>query len=689
MRASRPEQIERNLGESIERSPRGFRIPRIDILFLAVCVFMALAVRLDFMRAVRFAIDGDEAIVGLMGKHILEGKGVPVFYYGQHYMGSLEAIMASLSFFVFGMTPFSLQLVPLLWSIAMVPLVYLVGRSLMNRRVGLVAAVLMALPPPALIVWSSKARGGFIEIVFLGMLALYLAMLWFRDTKGSARYPAAVGFVVGVGWWVNNQIAYAMAAIGIFAFCYLIFAPLVGLISGRKDSRALRRLIVSCAFGPIFFLIGSSPYWIYNIQRGFPSAGMFSLSNYEGFCQHLDGLRFTALPMLLGAKRFWQKGYAFSLARELAWGLYVMPIVGVCLIRWRQWFRLLLGKIDHRQPVELFVLFCVTACFIFALSSYGWLVQAPRYLLPLYPALFILLGVAAQYISGFSSVISNIFVGALVCFHLAAAYVPERAIAGEPVVFAGQRVERDHQPLIEALGRLGIKRIRTNYWIGYRLAFETAEEVTFSMLAEPDQVRIPDYERSDEDRGSLPLVLVESEASIVRPALRKLGYSFTEERAGGYFIFFNLRQEPHPRDLLRREDILRASGSGTQSPDAALDGDLATRWGTGAPQSPGQEFTIIFNPVTRVSEIQYDCGRWRNDLAKSLVIQGELIDGTVQELLSAADFRGSRYLGWGEHRLTVRFPQVALRRLMLRQLGGDPIVDWSIAELRLYRDKGE
>jgi hypothetical protein len=452
----------------------------------------------------------------------------------------------------------------------------------------------------------------------------------------------------------------------------------------------LRKVFVAGIAAATFFLLGSSPYWLYNIQRGFPSAGMFGLSTYEVFRQHLDGLRFTALPMLIGAKRFWQKGYAFTGAHELAWALYVIPIAAVCAIRWRHWLHLLTGKIDRRQPIELFVLFCAVSCLIFALSSYGWLVQAPRYLLPLYPALFLLLGVAAQYIAGFSKKLSDIFVGAIVCFHLVAAYVPERATAGEPVVFAGQRVERDHQPLIDALNRLGIQRIRTNYWIGYRLAFETAERVTFSMLAEPDQVRIPDYERSDEEKGSLPLVLVESEASIVRPALRKLGYSFSEERAGGYVIFFNLTQEPHQqRALLPKERIIKVSAFGAQSPEAVFDGDQSTRWGTGAPQSPGQEFTVLFDSAVAVSEVQYDFGPWRNDLAKSLVIEGELADGSVQELLSTSDFRGLRYLGWGEHKLTVRFPEVALRRLTLRQVGRDPVVDWSIAELRLYGKKGD
>jgi hypothetical protein len=688
MRALRCDDDEQQRDDSISEPQTVLNILRSSTLPLILCVCAAVAIRLDFMRAVRFTIDGDEAIVGLMGKHILEGKGVPVFYYGQHYMGSLEALMASVSFALFGMSPFTLQLVPLVWSIALVPLVYLIGQLVMGRRAGLTAAILMAVPPPALIVWSSKARGGFIEIVFLGTLAIYLAILWLRDSTERVRYPAALGFVLGLGWWVNNQIAYAIAAIGIFALCHLVIAPLVDTVTGRGAAGSARRLLSAGVVGTLSFLVGGSAYWIYNIQRGFPSAGMFGLSTYDVFREHLDGLRFTALPMLIGAKRFWQRGYAFLGAHELAWALYILPIFAVCAIRWRRWLSLLGGRVDRREPVELFVLFCCACCGIFALSSYGWLVQAPRYLLPLYPALFILLGVAATYLSRVSSAASNLFVTSIVCFNLVAAYFPERATAGEPVVFAGQRVERDHQPLIEALNRLGIQRVRTNYWIGYRLAFETAEKVTFSMLAEPDQVRIPDYEKVTEDRGALPLVLVESEASIVRPALRKLGYAFSEERAGGYYIFFNLRADYHARASIPREEVLKVEASGAQSAEAALDGDTATRWGTGAPQTPGQEFRIYLRSPENISEIEYDFGSWRNDLAKSLSIHGELPDGSTRELLSSADFRGLRYLGWGEHRVTVRFPPVALTSVTLRQHGRDPVVDWSIAEVRLYKERG-
>lgn len=656
---------------------------RFDLIFVAVCVVVAIVVRLDFMRAVQFTIDGDEAIVGLMGKHILEGRGVPVFYYGQHYMGSLEAILASGSFSLFGSTPFALQLVPLLWSIALVPLMYVSGRSLMSRRTGLVAALFMAVPPPALIVWSTKARGGFIEIVLLATLALYLTVVWLRDCSDKLRYPAAVGFVLGLGWWVNNQIAYAIAAIGFFATLHFVVTPILDLITGRPVPGALRRVLRVAIFGVGAFVLGSSPYWIYNLRLGFPSAGMFGLSKYEVFREHLDGLRYVALPMLVGAKRFWQKEWAFWGAREFAWCLYVIPIFGLVLLRWKQWARLLTGRVDRREPVELFMIFGAACCLIFALSSYGWLVQAPRYLLPLYPALFLLLGVVAQYLARLSLNLSNFFVASILIFNVGASYYPERAVAGEPVVFAGQRVARNHTPLIAALESHGITRIRTNYWIGYRLAFETGEKVTFSMLAEPDQVRIPEYDRPGEDTGALPLVLVDSEASIVRPALRKLGYTFSEERVGDYILLHSLELAHQARDLVPHE-LISVSASNGSFPEAAVDGDLATRWGTGAPQMPGQEFTVTLSSDTTVNELQYDFGSWRNDLAKSLSIQGELPDGSTRELLSAADFRGLRYLGWGERRLTVRFPPVVLKRVTLRQLGRDPVVDWSIAELRLY-----
>ena len=45
--------------------------------------------------------NADEAIVGLMARHINQGH-LPAFFYGQYYMGSLDAVIVSLGFKVFG-----------------------------------------------------------------------------------------------------------------------------------------------------------------------------------------------------------------------------------------------------------------------------------------------------------------------------------------------------------------------------------------------------------------------------------------------------------------------------------------------------------------------------------------------------------------------------------------------------------
>jgi len=86
--------------------PEGERramFPREGV-FLTIIIIAAMILRLDFMQASGFVIDSDEAIVGLRAKHILEGASLPVFYYGQHYMGSLEPLCVALAFEIFGVS---------------------------------------------------------------------------------------------------------------------------------------------------------------------------------------------------------------------------------------------------------------------------------------------------------------------------------------------------------------------------------------------------------------------------------------------------------------------------------------------------------------------------------------------------------------------------------------------------------
>src|SRR5215467_8029876 len=43
----------------------------------------------------QFDFDSDQAIVGLMAKHLAEGRTFPLFFYGQNYMLGVEAWIAA------------------------------------------------------------------------------------------------------------------------------------------------------------------------------------------------------------------------------------------------------------------------------------------------------------------------------------------------------------------------------------------------------------------------------------------------------------------------------------------------------------------------------------------------------------------------------------------------------------------
>ncbi len=651
---------------------------RGDKLFLALSMLLAVLVRLDFMRATQWSIDADEAIVGLMGKHILEGRSLPVFYYGQHYMGSLEAILAAGSFALFGTTPFALSLVPLVFAVLLVPLMYALAASLGGRFAGRAAAILMAFPPSALIIWSSKARGGFIEVLFIGALALLAAVRWSRSKPGDLRYPCALGLLLGIGWWVNNQIVYFILPVALGA-SLLLLGQLV------RGELPLRRLLAIVVAGSACFFVGGAPYWVYNIQLGFPSFGMFGLAEGAEVGKQWEGLFSQALPIIFGAVRFWHSQELFPAATAVAYGLYGSAIVVVTLSFRRDLLAaLLLRKPLGSAAVGVVLLVLPVSCAVFAMSSYGWLFQAPRYLLPMYVSLFAVAGIAVACIARWSRAVAIAALLSLLGMNAASAYLGGRAVAGEPIVYGGERVARSHDELIAALDQLGISYVRTNYWIGYRLAFETLERITFSMFQEPHQIRIPEYERgmTPEQRESVPLVLVPSEAKLVRRALEAASIPFSERSAGGYVIVYNVRPPKRAGDKIPQSEVASVSAWGEQDAKLAVDGDFSTRWGTGSPQRPGMSFEVRFRRPVRLYGIEYDIGRWPHDSPRGLQVEVVRPDGSRQVVLDAERYAAFRYLYQMNGGFRFDFAPEDASGVILTQTGKDGRMDWSVGELQ-------
>lgn len=670
---------EQGASAASNRSAESQGTRRVDFLLLALFIVLGAWLRLDFMRAASFAIDADEAIVGLMARHIVEGREIPIFYYGQHYMGSLEALMVAGLFGIFGPSSIALQTAPLICALLLIPVMYAVGRILGGRVAGLVAALLTSIPPVGLVVWSVKARGGFIEILLLGAVSLLIALKWWRGGSYRLVYPSLLGLVLGVGFWTNNQILYFIGPLGIFTALYVI----QGLL---KRALSIGRFASVVVAGTVSFFIGSAPFWIYNLQNEFSSFGMYGSASAEQVLKHTQGLFSTALPVLLGAVHFWEVESAFPFSIAAAYTLYGAVFFAFFLARSSEWGELLRGRVDWARPIEIAPLIILFSCAIFVVSTYGWLVQAPRYLLPLYVPLFLVCGFVVAKLSPRRPQIAWALVSLLVLLNLASAYAGGRAVPGEPVVFKGQRVSRDHSELIHALSDLGITKVRTNYWIGYRLAFETGERVTFSIFGAPYQVRLPQYEegREPSSYNRIPIVAVPAEAAVVRDVLQTLGYTFKEFPVSGYVLFHAITEGEASRPMPNPWAGVRLSAVGSRDPKAALDGDPSTRWGTGVHQSPGQSFRIDFAKPRKVAGLSYDLAGFLHDYPRGLRIELEKANGTRRTVLSELGYTKVSFYLKENRGISLYWPSEPIKAIILTQTKGDPVFDWSIAELYLY-----
>jgi len=148
----------------------------------------------------------DEGIVGLMGKHILEHGATPVFFYGQAYLGALEAYCAAAMFALFGVSMTTLRLVPFLFSIALGIVVYRFAYRFHSVAVARWATALVAVAPMYFLQWNLKARGGFVEHVFLLFVVMLVFWSFYLYRLRDQRTAVSLGVAAGLALWVNQLV---------------------------------------------------------------------------------------------------------------------------------------------------------------------------------------------------------------------------------------------------------------------------------------------------------------------------------------------------------------------------------------------------------------------------------------------------------------------------------------------------
>ncbi|HET7711781.1 MAG TPA: hypothetical protein VFL80_07615, partial [Thermoanaerobaculia bacterium] len=160
--------------------------------------------------------NSDAAILGLMGKKILEGRGFDVFFWGQNYIGPLTSmITAAWGSITGGANPLALRLATLTEAILGTFFLWM-GIARIDVRAAATAAVALVLTPPVLLRMMITPLGA--EMAFLMSAALFAVLmqhLTVEEGRGWLSRPGgqiAFGALAGLSWWMNQQVVFTLIA---------------------------------------------------------------------------------------------------------------------------------------------------------------------------------------------------------------------------------------------------------------------------------------------------------------------------------------------------------------------------------------------------------------------------------------------------------------------------------------------
>ena len=139
-------------------------------------VLLPVLSRIPQLMSPLMVLDGDECIVGLMAKHFYEGKGLPLYFYGQSYGFSFVEVIAIYPFYLLlGISDIAVKIGMLsLWILGLVFFhKTLKNLSPKNSWTPFLFCLILILSP-SWAIWSMKARGGYLTAFFLSSLILYI-----------------------------------------------------------------------------------------------------------------------------------------------------------------------------------------------------------------------------------------------------------------------------------------------------------------------------------------------------------------------------------------------------------------------------------------------------------------------------------------------------------------------------------
>ncbi len=538
------------------------RLPLQLAAILAAVLIAALALKMILVAAGRLPFNADEAVVALMARHILAGER-PVFFYGQAYMGSLEAFLVASGFWLIGQHTWVIRLLQGVLYLGTIISTTWLGKSVFGSwEIGIGAAILLAVPTVNVMLYTTVSLGGYGEAILIGNLILLSGLRIGKLIGENASPPQFAlwlifGILVGSGVWAFGlTLVYSLPA-GVF-LAWKIWR------AARGKALRFREVTLSFCCAGIGFLVGAIPLFVYGLRNGFSQLWMElggkAIAGVEGvgflgqIGQHLVNLVLLGSTVIFGFRPPW----------GVSW--LVLPLIPFVLMVWVGLFVFTFRRFRHGGSLigeEKLLIAGVAICLLagFVLTPFG-ADPSGRYFLPLAAPMslfaawgFLSLPVKRRfYIYGiFALLLGFNFLSIL---QAASQYPPGLTTQ----FYEPTRIDhRYDSELIQFLTEKGETLGYSNYWVAYPLAFLSQEKLIFVPRLPYHQdfrytSRDDRYAAYDQMVGSAnhaAYITTRHEAldERLRNAFTSIGVTWLEKQIGDYRIFYHLSRKVEPGEI--------------------------------------------------------------------------------------------------------------------------------------------
>lgn len=455
---------------------------------LAIAAALVVLRTLVYLLFEQISFDSDQAIIGLMAKHLTEGRAFPLFFYGQPYMLAVEAWTASPFFLILGPTVEALRLSLVAWNVAFAALL-IVGlqRSGLERWTAVVPALFFLVAPPSVSRHLIEAQGGIIEPF------VYVALLWFLRDR-----PLWFGVLLAIGFLNREFTLYAVPVL-----------LLLQAARGRLDRARLRGwMLAAVAFFAVWESVEAlkafadlrGPGTRGHLLGGFAGSQMTNLLGRfnwqpEALLERLAGVGGDIAAWVVGARQF-DSGLpvperSWLLALAGLWSVLVLARLAYLIVRHQpagstdtSWVRRV-GLQIERAEFALYTLGVgIVAAAVFVAGK-PFLVGYSRYAIL---ALLIPIGASAAVLLLEPKRLVRALVSAAVVGWASLSIVDHAQVL---VTFATNPPPNSAQQVVDELIARDVDLAEAGYWQAYRLTFLAHERVR---VASNDFTRIDEYQ---------------------------------------------------------------------------------------------------------------------------------------------------------------------------------------------------